>query len=65
MEICLNDRLKRIGEENQALAIKNAELMKEIAEASRQLQSLREDNETMAEYQMDIDYRLSCQELGI
>lgn len=65
MSLCLNDLLKKVEVENQELAAKNAELTEEITEATEQLQSLKTENETMAEYQMDLDYRMSCQELGI
>lgn len=65
MGLCLNDLLKKVGAENQELAIKNAELTEEITAATEQLQSLKTESETMAEYQMDLDYRLSCQELGL
>lgn len=65
MSLCLNDLLKKVEAENQELAVRNAELTEEITAVTRQLQSLKIENESMAEYQMDLDYRLSCQELEL
>lgn len=65
MSLCLNDLLKKVEAENQELAVKNAELTEEITAVTRQLQSLKIENESMTEYQMDLDYRLSCQELEL
>lgn len=65
MSLCLNDLLKKVEAENRDLAVRNAELTEEITAVTRQLQSLKIENESMAEYQMDLDYRLSCQELEL
>lgn len=65
MSLCLNDLLKKVEAENRDLAVRNAELTEEITAVTRQLQSLKIENESMTEYQMDLDYRLSCQELEL
>lgn len=65
MSLCLNDLLKKVEAENQELAVRNAELTEEITAVTGQLQSLKIENESMTEYQMDLDYRLSCQELEL
>lgn len=65
MSLCLNDLLKKVEAENQELAVRNAELTEEITAVTGQLQSLKIENESMAECQMDLDYRLSCQELEL
>ena len=65
MSLCLNDLLKKVETENRDLTTQNAELMEEISAVNEQLQSLKTENITMENYQMDMDYRLSMTELGL